>query len=83
MHEANTRQLFERFDHLYRGRFLPTSRMGDDFCCGDGWFNMLWGLSEQLEAYCQTHPNCADLIVLREREIWGSPVLRRANEPRH
>lgn len=55
MNEVNTRRLFERFDHLYRGRYLlPTENlMGSGFCCGDGWFELIWQLSEQIEAYGQ------------------------------
>ena len=51
MNEANTRRLFERFDHLYRGRYLlPVQNlMCDGFDCGDGWFDLIWQLSEQIE----------------------------------
>jgi hypothetical protein len=46
-------QLVVAFPHLYRDRhtdpYTSDSSMGWGFCCGDGWFDLLWELSSQLE----------------------------------
>ncbi|MCY7322931.1 MAG: hypothetical protein LH660_14305 [Phormidesmis sp. CAN_BIN36] len=65
--------LYERFDYLYRGRHLPDTQnlMCYGFQCGDGWFNLTYELSEQIERYCQQHPEAADLIAVQVREKFG------------
>ncbi len=52
MTPQNTQKLFEVFPPLYRGRFKPVEQSMmlygfDD--CGDGWFDLLWSLSEAIE----------------------------------
>lgn len=58
MNLENTQRLFDRFDHLHRGWHLPPTEnwMGYGFFCGDGWFTLIWQLSEAIETYCQQHP---------------------------
>lgn len=73
MNQDNTARLFERFDHLYRGQHLPDTQnlMCYGFDCGNGWFDLVWQLSEQIEAYCQTHPEVTDLIVMQvKQKFW-------------
>ena len=73
MNPENTARLFERFDHLYRGRHLPDTQnlMGYGFQCGDGWFELSYELSEQIEAYCQQHPEAAELIAVQIKQKFG------------
>lgn len=82
MNEANTRRLFERFDQLYRGRHLPDTQnlMCYGFSCEDGWFTLIWHLSEQIEAYCQTHPDAANVIVVQVKQKLGE--LRFYTQPK-
>ncbi|MGG6270897.1 hypothetical protein ACQ4M3_41435 [Leptolyngbya sp. AN03gr2] len=82
MNEANTQRLFERFDRLYRGRHLPQTQnlMCYGFSCGDGWFDLIWQLSEQIEAYCQTNPEASDLIVAQVKQKFGE--LRFYTKPK-
>jgi len=81
MNEANTRRLFEQFDQLYRGRHLPDTQnlMCYGFSCGDGWFTLIWHLSEQIEAYCQTHLDAANLMVVQVKQKLGE--LRFYTQP--
>lgn len=73
MNQEHTERLFERFDHLYRGRHLPQTEnlMCYGFCCGDGWFDLIWQLSEQIEAYCQQHPGARDLMATQVKQKFG------------
>lgn len=51
MNEQNTQKLFEAFPQLYRGRNLPSSQssMLWGFECEDGWFDLIWNLSQSIE----------------------------------
>jgi hypothetical protein len=73
MTPENAQRLFERFDHLYRGRHLPLTQnlMSDGFDCGDGWYDLLYELSAQLEAYCQEHPEAGILIAVQVKQKFG------------
>ena len=44
-------KLYTDFPTLYRDRHLPESesRMCDGFCCGDGWYDILYKLSQELD----------------------------------
>jgi len=46
-------QLVAAFPHLYRDRhtdpYTSDSSLGWGFCCGDGWFDLLWELRSQLD----------------------------------
>ncbi|MFA7231334.1 MAG: hypothetical protein WC071_08690 [Victivallaceae bacterium] len=56
-------KLFSAFPILYKLKDAPLTDalMAWGFCCGDGWFDLLWQLSQDLEEYNHTHP--------------GSPVM--------
>jgi hypothetical protein len=73
MNTQNTETLFNRFDFLYRGRYLlPTeNRMSDGFDCDDGWYELIYDLSEQLEQYRQAHPEAAELMVMQVKQKFG------------
>ena len=51
MTPENTQKLFDAFPPLYRGRNLPPSEssMLWGFECGDGWFDLIWNLSQAIE----------------------------------
>lgn len=73
MNPENTTRLFERFEHLYRGRHRSQTEnlMCYGFCCGDGWFDLVWQLSEQIEAYCQQHPEAIGLMATQVKQKFG------------
>lgn len=73
MNPENTQRLYDRFDPLYRGRHLPDTQnlMCYGFQCSDGWFTLIYELSEQIETYCQQHPEAADLIAVQVKEKFG------------
>jgi hypothetical protein len=51
-------KLFNDFPQLYRDRFKPDtqSRMCDGFyCCGDGWFDLIYKLSSKIDEFCKKH----------------------------
>lgn len=56
-----------------RRRHLPTTEnlMCYGFQCGDGWFDLIWQLSEQIEAYCQQQPIAADLMAVQAKQKFG------------
>jgi hypothetical protein len=62
MNIENTNKLWETFPHLYVDRHLSKreSLIPYGFECGDGWFDLIWNLSEKLEqvivAYIASHP---------------------------
>lgn len=82
MNPDNTAHLFERFDRFYRGRHLPDTQnsMCYGFQCGDGWFDLIWQLSEQIETYCQQHPEAAELMAVQVKEKFGE--LRFYTQPK-
>ena len=51
MNEENTRKLMERFSFILRANPLYPRDiiMPMSFDCGDGWFNLLWRLCEDIE----------------------------------
>lgn len=56
MSPENTQKLFDTFPHLYRGRVksLQESLMSWGFTCGDGWFDLVWTLSQDIEDLART-----------------------------
>jgi len=56
MNKENDDKLMSRFGHLYRERSLPMSQtcMCWGFDCGDGWFKILWDLSDGIDRLLQT-----------------------------
>jgi hypothetical protein len=53
-----TEQLYQEFPSLYRGRnkTMYESGMCWGFQCGDGWFQILYDLSQKLSDYLIQHP---------------------------
>lgn len=53
-----TEQLYLNFPHLYRSRHktMYESGMCWGFQCGDGWFQILYDLSQKLSNYLIQHP---------------------------
>jgi hypothetical protein len=53
MSPEKTNKLFNDFPTLYRDRHLPESetRMCDGFCCGDGWYDILYKMSKELDIF--------------------------------
>lgn len=49
MNNENTEKLFNRFKFFYPQRPVTESLMGFGFECGDGWFDLIWDLSEKIE----------------------------------
>ena len=51
MNKENTEKLWNAFPNLYRGRNLSIqeSLISFGFECQDGWFDLVWNLSEKLE----------------------------------
>jgi len=51
-------KLMKRFGFLYRDRSRPMTEtcMCWGFDCGDGWFDILWKLSTDIEALLETIP---------------------------
>ncbi len=52
MHRKNTIMLLKDFPNLFREARLPVSKscMGYGFACNDGWFDIVYRLSAQVEA---------------------------------
>ena len=76
MNDTNTQTLFSRYPRLYRGRTLSPqeSAMSWGFQCGDGWFDLINGLSAKIEAEC---------CRLRDAEGWneaGLPIATQVKE---
>jgi hypothetical protein len=49
MNKENTQKLFNRFSFYKPQRPVTQSLMGFGFECGDGWFDLIWKLSEDIE----------------------------------
>lgn len=58
MKEELQQRLFDAFPVLYQLKDAPLteSLMSWGFCCSDGWFDILWRLSRDLEEYNRVHP---------------------------
>lgn len=58
MKQELQQKLFDSFPILYQLKDAPITEalMAWGFCCGDGWFDLLWRLSKDLEEYNHTHP---------------------------
>ena len=63
MNRQHTQTLFEKYPRLYCGRkmSLQENLMPFGFECGDGWFNLIDRLSDEIEKECQR--------LLREEEL--------------
>ena len=73
MNRRYTLTLVGQFPRLYRGWYSsdPHRSMTYGFECGDGWFRLLYTLSQQIEAYCQQHPEAAELIAVQVKQKFG------------
>lgn len=49
MNEENTKKLFDRFSFFHSETPVTESLMSFGFECGDGWFQLIWNLCEDLE----------------------------------
>lgn len=56
MNEGLTKKLVDRFGFYKMDRPLTESLMGFGFEVGDGWFNIIWNLSERLESFLAKIP---------------------------
>ncbi len=58
MKQELQRKLFDSFPVLYQLQDAPLTDalMAWGFCCGDGWFDLLWWLSRDLEEYNHNYP---------------------------
>ena len=58
-------KLFNDFPELYRDRVLPDtiSRMCEGFCCGNGWYDIIYDLSIEIHKFCFTHHLVGDRYV--------------------
>ena len=55
MNVKNTEKLIEKYPEMYRGHTKPVteSLMCFGFECGDGWFELLDNLSNEITEYCK------------------------------
>lgn len=53
MNKENTQKLVKAFPHLYKDFYVSITQscMPWGFDCGDGWFSLIWELSEKLSKY--------------------------------
>lgn len=70
-----TEKLYAAFPHLYRGRHKSEyeSSMCWGFVCGDGWYQVLYDLSRELNDYLEKNPS-VDFEVVQVKSKFG--VLR-------
>jgi hypothetical protein len=70
-------KIFNDFPQLYRDRVLPDtiSRMCDGFyCCGDGWYDIIYNLSKEIHEFCLKHKLEGDsyIRVFQVKSKWAS-----------
>lgn len=75
MNAENDAKLCEAFPLLYADRHGDPHHtlMCWGFCCGDGWFTLLWGLSEELEALIREQPEADQRLIcaMQVKEKFG------------
>lgn len=49
MNKENTEKLFNRFEFFYPERPITEALMCFGFECGDGWFDLIWNLCEEID----------------------------------
>jgi ribosomal protein L37AE/L43A len=82
MDKEKTSKLFNDFPNLYRGRTEPLTQnlMGFGFSCGDGWFNLIYELSEKVS---KLDPEC---VAVQVKEKFGGlrfytgPTLKEVHD---
>ena len=76
MNHEDTATLFQAFPHLYRGRHLPLTQnlMSWGFECGDGWFPLVYRVSQQITDSAARHPDpgVQDVLAVQVKEKWGT-----------
>jgi hypothetical protein len=74
MTPARTATLFAAFPRLYRGRHLPltVNQMSWGLQCGDGWFALLYHLSQAITDYAARHPAAQEVIATEVKEKFGT-----------
>lgn len=76
MKPENDKALCEAFPLLYADRHGDPHHtlMCWGFCCGDGWFQLLWGLSEELEALIREQPEADQRLIcaMQVKEKFGT-----------
>ena len=65
MNPSNTEELYQTFPHLYR-RQMPYG-----FECEDGWFDLIFDLSQRLTDCITQHPECSDVEVVQVKQKFG------------
>ncbi|PSB24040.1 hypothetical protein [Stenomitos frigidus] len=72
MNAEHTSKLFEDFPALYAGRHLPVTvnLMSYGFGRGDGWFELLYDLSQQIQRWQLEHPETT-VIAVQVKEKFG------------
>jgi hypothetical protein len=73
MNDENTQLIYAAFPYIYRGRSKApdTSSMCYGFECGDGWYQILYALSEDLTNYLMRHPSL-NLEVMQVKNKFGN-----------
>jgi hypothetical protein len=67
MNEKNTKKLFDRFKFFKPKRPMTEGLMCFGFACGDGWFDLIWKLCEDIE---KLDPS-PEFEVLQVKEKFG------------
>ncbi len=69
MNKKNTECLFSDFPQLYRGRTetITTNLMSFGFCCGDGWFLLIYELSAKVTEYAEKTGFDAKVSQVKEK----------------
>lgn len=75
MNERNTNRLLEDFPHLYRRYNDPPERssMCFGFECGDGWFDLIYDLSRNIDSRLKLEPKemAENFAVVQVKEKFG------------
>ncbi|MDO8177676.1 MAG: hypothetical protein Q7T62_05465 [Undibacterium sp.] len=73
MNAALTEKMYRAFPYLYRGRTKPQdeSAMCYGFECGDGWYQILYDLSQELTGHMLLHP-FLDLELMQVKSKFGT-----------
>lgn len=65
-------KLYERFKFYRPYQSLTNSLMGFGFECGDGWYQLIWNLSEEIEDLLTKHNVSLDYFdVFQVKEKYG------------
>ncbi len=74
MNPENTAKLLRTFPHLYRGYHKSPREtcMCRGFACGDGWFDLIWRLSADIQGHIGAHPELHAFEVVQVKEKFNS-----------